>query len=780
MGLSSPKGTIARFGLFEADFGRRLLLKNGLRVKLQEQPFQLLGLLLERPGDIVTREEIRQKLWSADTFVEFDDGLNTAIKKLRAALGDSADNPRFIETVPRRGYRFLAPVILPPHDLSAVTAPSSPERPPEWTAGRSHKLARAKMWAVPLAGVVLLTAILVTGWMTRSRHRGLEETDSILLVDFANSTGEPIFDSALREATAVELGQSPFLNLVSNDRVRETLRSMSRSPDDQVQLPLAREVCERVGAKVYIAGSVGHLGAGYLLAIKAVNCGNDTTVAREQAQANNKEALLPALDEVASKIRRELGESLSSIRKFDVPIEEATTQSLEALKAYSLGMDQRARGFEEKSIPFFDHAIELDPNFTMAYVRRAAAYGNLGETERAIAEIKKAYERRANLSEREKLLLTVRYADADKGDTRKVIETYQVWHQLYPRELQPLNGLAARYQVIGEFDKAVEAAREALMLRPDNYMPYANLASSYESLNRLEEAKQICAKALGAQRDSLHTHDVSFEIAYLENDQATMQREMASAKGTNREANIVFLQGLVLASAGRLRLARPIFEHSYAKRRENQLDDFAAYAMAVEALIEADFGFEKRARNQALQALKIGHGIDAEEAAAEVLSLTGRGQQALSLVDDLHTRFPLHVPLNPACLPTILATVEIRKGNPAKAVQVLQQAIPYDLSEFANLAPPYIRGQAYLRLGDGRGAAAEFQKFTDHTGLNVLTPRHSLALLGMARAYALMHETAKALKAYEDFFALWSEADNDIPVLVQAKMEYQRLGGRRN
>jgi len=768
---------VVRFGAFEADFGRLLLSKGGLRVKLQEQPFKLLGLLLERPGEIVSREEIRQALWSADTFVEFDDGLNTAIKKLRAALADSAENPRFIETVPRRGYRFTAPVAraLPEPEAPQATPSAEPQIHSQAVPLGTPRMFPWKIWAIAVSVVAAIAVTVVGVWLMSRPHVSFKETDSILLTDFVNSTGDPVLDGVLRDATAVELGQSPFLNIVSNDRVRESLRFMARLPEDRVDLGIARQVCERVGAKAYISGSVARLGTGYVLAMQAVSCADAVTFAREESVARNKDAVMPALDEICAKIRRKLGESLNSIRKFDVPIEEATTQSLESLKAYSLGNALRARGDEKDSIPLFDHALELDPNFAMAFLARAGALGNLGETERAKTDIKKAYELRANLSERERMALTVRYADADKSDTRKVIETYEVWHQLYPRDMQPLNGLAARYQIIGEYEKAVFAAREALELRPDSYLPYANLASSYEALGRFEEAKQICSKALAVQRDSTHTHNVSFEIAYLQNDQPTMQRELASAKGTSREQGAYWEQGLVLATGGKLRLARLLFEHSYNKRRENKLDDFAAYAMAVEAEIDADFGFEERAKNQARQALKLGHGIDAEEAAAQAFALAGAGDEALALVEDLHSRFPLHVPLNQASIPAVQAAVQIRRNNPAKAVQLLQQAIPYDFAEFADLTPVYIRGLAYLRMGAGAEAAAEFQKFVDHPGLNVIFPTHALAQLGLARAYVLMHDTTKARKAYDDFFTRWSEADSDIPILQQAKAEYKKL-----
>ena len=763
---SSKPGTI-KFGLFEADLERLLLTKQGLRVKIQEQPLQLLALLLERPGEIITREEIRQKLWAADTFVEFDDGLNTAIKKLRSALGDSSDNPRFIETIPRRGYRFLAPVTTPiPTESSAAET--------SLASAATKKKSRSKTVAISLfaLAVVSVAAVLLAA---RHRHPTLGEKDPILLADFENNTGEPILDGAMKEAAAVELGQSPFLNLVSSDRVRETLRFMSRSPDEHVQAPLAREVCQRVGAKAYIAGSVNRIGTGYVLALKAVNCADGSSLAQESATANGKEALLPALDQTAAKVRRELGESLSSIQKFDVHVEDATTSSLEALKAYSLGTAQMARGTTKDSIPFFDHAIELDANFAMAYAKRGAAYNTLGELDRSSSEFRKAYALRTNLSEREKLFLTVRYQDSVVGDTNKAIETYEMWRQLYPRDIQPYNGLSARYQIVGKYEEAAEAAREGLRLQSTSFVPYANLASSYQALNRFDEAKRVCAEAAAAQHDSLYIHQVLFEVAFLQKDRATMDGELSSAKGTPREADILTEEAEASASLGKLRQARQEFERVFAIRRSNGLDDHTGYTMAAAAVIEADFGNEQKARNEAKEALRLGRGVDARETVAEVFSMIGDDRQALALVDELHTRFPLHVPLNPASLASVVAAVEIHKGHPAEAVQILEQAKPYDLSEFSDLNPIYIRGLAYLQMGLGKEAAAEFQRYLDHSGINTVFPRHSLALLGLARAYALMKDTARASKAYEDFLWLWSEADPDIPILLQAKSEFRKL-----
>jgi eukaryotic-like serine/threonine-protein kinase len=763
----SSKPGIVKFGLFEADFERLLLTKQGLRVKIQEQPFHLLALLLERSGEIITREEIRQRLWAADTFVAFDDGLNTAIKKLRTALGDSSENPRFIETVPRRGYRFLAPVTTSaPTEVTVAEASLPP--------AAVRKTTRAKTIVISLiaCGAVSVAATL---FVSRHHRPTFGEKDSILLADFENNTGEPILDDAMKEAAAVELGQSPFLNIVSNDRVRETLRFMSRSQDERVQSPLAREVCERIGAKAYIAGSVNRIGTGYVFALKAVNCTDGTSFAQESAIAKSKEALLPALDQAAAKIRRALGESLASVQKFDVHVEDATTPSLEALKAYSLGSAQLARGTIKDAVPFFDHAIELDPNFAMAYAKRGAAYSTLGELDRAASEFRKAYALRANLSEREKLFLAVRYQDSVVGDTNKAIETYEMWRKLYPRDIQPYNGLSARYQIVGKYEEAAEAAREGLRLQSNSFIPYANLASSYQALNRFDEAKQICAEAAAAQHDSLYIHQVLFEIAFLQKDKATMDRELSSAKGTAREADILTEEAEASASLGKLRQARQEFEHAFAIRRSNGLDDHTGYTMAAAAVIEADFGNEKQARKQAQKALSLGRGIDAREMVAEVYSITGDDRQALALVDELHARFPTHVPLNPASLSSVIAAVEIHRGNPTKAIQVLEQAKPYDLSEFSDLNPIYIRGLAHLRMGSGEEAAAEFQKYLDHSGINTVFPRHSLALLGLARAYVLMKDSPRARKAYEDFLALWSEADPDIPILLQAKNELQKL-----
>jgi tetratricopeptide (TPR) repeat protein len=368
-----------------------------------------------------------------------------------------------------------------------------------------------------------------------------------------------------------------------------------------------------------------------------------------------------------------------------------------------------------------------------------------------------------------------RFHDAIAGDTGKSIETYEMWSRIYPRDLQPFDGLAARYQIVGQYEKAVAAAREALKLRPDNYVPYANLATSYEALNRFDEARQICSQATSAKRDSSYTHRVLFELAFLGRDYTAMQHEVELARGTDREHEMFVDQAFALAAMGKLQQARQLFERTWANYERDGLQDHAAYSMAQEALIEADFGNITEARTRATEALRLGRGIDARETTAEVLSLAGEEAMARTLTQELRTRFPQHAPLNAASLPTILAAAELQRGNASKAIDLLRGAEPYDLSEFCNLSPIYIRGQAYLRSHYSKEAEAEFQRLLNHSGINALSPRHALARLGLARALAQEGDVPQARKAYEDFLAYWSEADPELPILRQARSELNKL-----
>ncbi len=806
-----------RFGPYELDSEGRELRKNGLRLKISGQPLQVLGLLLERPGTAVTRKEFFERLWEVDTFVDFDHSLNTAIKRLRSALDDDPENPKYVETIPKYGYRFIGVV---QHTGAQAVAKEPPEteqqaesvvenesmftapvelrpRLSAFSQTQGHVEARDRLlshesveipgveseppskkwrWAL-LAGLAVLLAA-GAGFVS---HRGspvqaaLTQRDSVLLADFQNKTGEPVFDGALKNGLEIELGQSPFLDIISRDRGREILRLMGHSVEDPISQSLAREVCQRAGAKAVIGGSVARIGNSYIVALEAQDCGDGSTLGHEQAEVTSKEDVLRVLGQVAARLRKQLGESVASIRAFDLPLDEVTTVSLEALKAYSLGIDQLTRGEESKAILLFEHAVELDPGFAMAYTQLGIEYNNLGDSEKAVGYLKKAYALRDHLSEREKLFLTVRYDMVVVGDTEKATQTAEMWTQIYPLDWRPFNTLSARYQVSGEYEKAAVAAEEALRLQPDHYLPYANLARSYLALGRFDDARRVAENAETRHRDSLDTHEVLFDLAFLNRDTPAMQREHLWGVTSPRPNDMLSTEGFAQAASGHLKSALTIFRLSWnADTRSGNKED-EAYSMAGVAVLQADFGELRAAQAQAEQALKLGYGIDTEETAAQALALSGGGAHARFVANDLSRRFPLHVPYRLASLPTVFGSIEVTSGRPAHAIQLLADAVPYDLCEFVSLGPVYIRGLAFLKLGQGREAAAEFQKIIDHPGVDVTSPRHALAHLGLARALALSGNRLESQSAYQHFLTLWADADPDIPELRSAKLEYARI-----
>lgn len=769
----------------------------------------------------VTRKEFFERLWAADTFVDFDHSLNTAIKRLRNALDDDPEHPKYVETIPKYGYRFIGvilqdiakietpqtlagdpsktglhtksvegePMVVAPAELrprvSAITqaqehleAKSQPHSHVSVTiAGlNAAPLSRKWRWAT-LAGI---TAFLAVGGGYISRRglpvqAALTQKDSVLLGDFQNTTGEPVFDGALKNGLEIELGQSPFLNIVSRDRNREVLRLMGRSAEEPISQGLAREVCLRAGAKAVIGGSVAHIGNGYIVALEAQNCGDGSTLSHEQVEVASKEDVLRVLGQISGRLRKQLGESVTSIKEFDLPLDEVTTVSLEALKAYSVGVDQLTRGEESKAILLFEHAAELDPSFAMAYTQLGIEYNNLGESEKAAGYLKKAYSLRDHLSEREKLFLTIRYDMVVVGDTEKATQTAEMWTQIYPRDWHPFNTLSARYQVSGEYGKASVAAEEALRLQPDHYLPYANLARSYLALGRFDDARRVAEIAQTKHRDSLDTHEVLFDLAFLHRDAPGMLREHLWGLSSPRPNDMLSKEGFAQAASGHLKSALAIFRLSWeADDRSGNKED-EAYSMAGVAVLQADFGKLRSAQSQAEQALKLGYGIDTEETAAQALALSGEGAHARVVANDLSRRFPLHVPFRLASLPTVFGSIEVRSGRPARAIQLLADAVPYDFCEFVSLGPVYIRGLAFLKLGQGREAAAEFQKIIDHPGVDVTSPRHALAYLGLARALALSGDRFESRTAYQQFLALWADADPDIPELQSAKLEYARI-----
>jgi len=770
MTLETRPPVILRFGVFEADLRAGELRKQGVRVKLQEQPFHVLTVLLRRPGEVVTREELRNQNWSPDTFVDFDNSLNTAINKLREALGDSADNPRFVETLPRRGYRFIAPVSA----VDGTTRNTSP--------GTSATAASSNRKVFVVAAVVLVAGI-AGGLAWRSRHRpALTEKDTIVLGDFANSTGDPVFDGTLREGLSVQLQQSPFLSLVSEEGIQHTLRMMGQPTDVRLTPQIAREVCQRTNSRAALDSSIALIGTRYDLILKAVNCANGDLLANTEAQANDKSHVLDALSKGASEMRTKLGESLSTVQKYNTPLEQATTPSLEALQAYSLGWRAvNVRGDFAAPLPFFQRAIQLDPNFAMAHWAMANAYVNIGESALAVENSQKAFKLSTGVSELEKLIIEVDYYNA-RGDLLKSRQSSEVAAQTYPREATFHWSLAFSSNSLGQYETGLEQYRESLRLAPYKAFFHRHVIFTYLLLNRIEDAVAAVKEAHTMGLDA-SLGPVRYGIAFYRNDSAEMARQVASAAGKPGEEDLLLaLEADTAAYSGNVERARELSGQAADSAERAGKAETAATYYAVSALREALFGEAERARKQSTVAKKHSTGRDADYGVALAFAFASDWSRAQALADDLNMRFPEDTVMRVNYLPALRGKLALAHANPQEALDLLRPAAPYDLGlpalgfyNWPNLYPVYVRGEAYLAAHQGSEAAAEFQKILDHRGIVLNEPIGALAHLQLGRAYALQGDSAKAHVAYQDFLALWKDADPDIPILKQAKAEYARL-----
>ena len=757
-----PHRPVLRFGVFEVNLQSGELRKHGLQIRLSGQPFKILAILLERPGEVVTREELRSSLWPAETFVDFEHSLNSAVKKLRAALGDSAEAPRFIETVPRLGYRFVAPV--------GFDAPEPAIEPPPQPAPRHpHNFKPLARYSAIAAAILALGGVL--WYVRRSSPPLIADRDSILLADFENRTGDPAFDGTLNKVLEVEISQSSYLNILPDQNVKQTLALMRRRPDEPVTRQVGLEVCQRSSAKAMISGSIAKLGSRYVLTLEALNCATGSMVAGTKAEAESKERVLRTLDEATSKMRRNLGESLASIRKFDVPIEEATTGSLEALKMFALGDDLRRQGKIAESVTLFRRAIELDPKFTLAYGRLGAVYTNLDETVLARQYMEKAFQLRERTSERERLYLAARYYDNVSGEAGKLVDTYQMWRSAYPRDWIAANNLANEYTRLGQYEKAIESAREALRLNPDHSFPYMVLARAYKRATRYPEAKSTCESAIAKHLDAYGTHSILYQIAFAEGDTGAMQRQVEWGIGKPTEDETFTDEALAAATAGRLRESRELFHRAFLAARKNGLANNTASAEVLQASVEALFHNSAVAKERAIAALAI-EGANVAEEAALALAWSGDLARAESLAAELVRQSPLNTLVNEVTVPRIRAAVEIQRGQTSRAIDLLASATPFELRDFS---VPYIRGMAYLSARNGADAGREFQKILKNQGVDPTSPYYPLAHVGLAQALALDGDKVASRREYEEFLTLWKDADADIPILQEARSAHKAL-----
>jgi eukaryotic-like serine/threonine-protein kinase len=630
------------------------------------------------------------------------------------------------------------------------------------------------LWAAVACVVVALVAGGI--FFYSHRARALTAKDSILLSDFLNTTGDPVFDGTLRQALAVQLEQSPYLNIFPQERVRDTLRYMGHSPDERVTPDLARQVCQREGVKAVLNGSISAVGTQYVVGVEAVNCLTGDNLAREQIPVDKKEQVLGAVGKVASNLRSKLGESLASLQKFDAPVEEATTSSLEALKYFSLGEAERDKGNEQTAIPFYKHALELDPNFAVAYARIGQGYGNIGESVLAIENTKQAFERRDRCGELEKLYIETHYYSIVTGESDKELEALELWRRTYPRDSIPANNLAVGYGTLGKWGQALEVAQANMQLAPDSSFSYNALAVAYLGLNRLAESKAIREEEARKKIDSVVAHSDLYMLAFLDGDAAGMQRHVEWAKGGHGEYVMAETVADAAASAGKMGAAQASYQRAIDLARQGKLEEIAARILAREADFEAAIGNAKAARDDATTALSSSHGRGTLAFAGSALSLAGDAREAEAAAQELVRAHPMDTFINTAYVPAIRAGIAINQGNPGKAIELLQATTPYEFGFATGVQSNYLRGLAYLKLHQGKEAANEFQKILDHPGVCIFSlPTCSLARLQLGRARAEAGDAGGARTAYQDFFALWKDADPDVPILKEAKAEYTKL-----
>jgi serine/threonine protein kinase/Flp pilus assembly protein TadD len=627
--------------------------------------------------------------------------------------------------------------------------------------------------AITLAAIVLAAIALSYFFYFKNRAPALTDQDTILIADFDNKTGDPVFDLTLKQALAVQLGQSPFLNIFGEERVRETLRLMNRSPDERVTPVIGREICQRQGLKAMLTGSIASLGRNYVISLEAVNTQTGETLAREQGEAEGKEQVLRSLGEAATRLREKLGESLSSIQKFDAPIVQGTTSSLEALKAFSLGIEQNRKGKFFEAIASLKHAVELDPNFARAYSLLAVNYGNTSQPGLAAEAAQRAFELRERVSERERLNIADQYYSIVTGELNKAIEALELCAQTYPRDEEARHNLGFAYNLIGQHEKAVEAYREVLRLNPNLGISRANLSNTFVRLNRFEEARAMSDQTIALKFDSVSFRRNLYHLAFIHGDASAMKQQVDWASARPGEYAHLNWQAGAAAFVGQWQKAQDFSNRAAELALQRNFKEEAGDSMSSNAEWAALFGHcgqrgPNLARAAALPRIPLSF-----FRAGMSLALCGDVAQAQTLNDEAVKRYPKFTLVNEIYLPLIRAAIEIQDSNQAQTIQKLQAASRYESVTF--FYSNYLHGQAWLAERKGAEAASEFRKILDHRGWAPLSPLFPLAHLGLARAAVLQGDISKAQRSYQDFFALWKDADADLPILIEAKKEYEKV-----
>ena len=796
--MDQPAKRVYTFGDFRLDHASNLLIHKGQPVPLTPKVFDTLQLLVENSGRLVDKDQFMRRLWP-DTFVG-DDALAQNIHILRKVLEETANGQEYIATIPKRGYRFIAEVHAAPQDgedlviasrsRSQVVIEKAESAPGEALQALPASVSRRVRWkyVVPIVVLVgmVVAGLAMTGRFFSSRKAdGLTDKDTIVLADFTNTTGDALFDGTLRQGLAVQLEQSPFLSLVPEERIQQTLRFMAKPPDARITPEVAREVCVRTASAAVLDGSIANLGSEYVLGLRVRACLTGDVLAEEQAQAARKEDVLKVLGQIASKLRVRLGESLSAVERHNTPLETATTSSLEALKAYSTGTQIAfSVGFPE-ALPHFKHAVEIDSQFAMAYAFMGLMYSSVGESLLSRENTSKAYELRDRASDRERFFIMSLYDRQVTGNLEKEQQTLRLWAETYPRDRDAhglLSGFAS--QGTSQYEKSIEESNITLEIDPDHSPAYTNLAFAYFYLDRPAEAEKVIERASARKRESPELILLRYHLAFANGNAARMDRAVAMARGRpGLEDWMLHSQALVEAHSGLLQTARSTSRRAMDVARQAGQRERPAIYEAGEAAWEALLGDAPAAKRKAAEALRLSNGRDVEYAATFALVVAGDLRDSQSQADDLEKRFPEDTSVQFNYLPTLRALFALSRDEPRKAIELLQVAVPYELAVpaiefdefFGGFYPVYVRGLAYLAARQGAEGASEFQKILDHRGIVSADPIGALAHLQIGRAYALEGDTAKARVAYQDFLTLWKDADPDIPILKQAKAEYAKI-----
>jgi DNA-binding winged helix-turn-helix (wHTH) protein len=765
MDASVRDGKYYAFESFVLDPTRRLLTREGAVVALSPTLFDTLLYLVEHPGRVVSKDELMDAIWPRK-IVE-DANISQTIFTLRRALAAAGSAEPFIVTQPGQGYRFAQAVRVVTPTTGAATTPEPAGPEPSRPAGMARWLGSRPRRMAAIMALVVVAGIGAAVWFWLGRTPLAAPTQKVVvLAEFQNLSSEPLFDKTFTEATRIDLFQSPFVTVLPEQKVQDTLTLMTRSKDERLTAAVAQEVCARNNGAATINGNIAQVGGKYLLTLTASDCADGDVIAAEKAEVGGRDALLPALDGLVGRLRRKLGESAASVRSFSVPLLRARTASLEALKAYSEAQYDFSHGNPGQATALFQRATELDPDFAMAYVGLSAIANNLHDFSLSNSNAEKAYALRYTVGERERYHIIARHNENVTNDINEAIRNYKAWAASYPQDNIPWSDLSNSENWIGHYAEAIEPGRRGLALAPQNEASYVVLARAYMHAARIDAAAAVCAQAVARGLAGEDIHGLLTEIAAARGDDAGVERELAAARGKPAERAVLIFAARYAYREGRIRRGDDLYERASALSKDQGLVD---YTLPYRARELVDLGLKDRAVSLLGQ---IPASQDDDSDTAFAMAEIGDEARADALLRRSLRRSPQDTLNNAIFAPEMRAVAALRHGRPDAAITALAPALPYEMRAFDT---PFLRGRAYLAAHDGARAAVEFHKVLDHPDIEPTSPLYPLAQLGLARAEALQHDAPASRKGYERFFAEWKNADPDLPLLRNAKAEYARL-----